>query len=326
MASYYLGIDIGATKSHALIADEAGCAAGFAKGGPGNPDGVGYPAMSRLICGLVEQALASASLVRADIAGAGFGIGGYDWPSQRADFLTAIRPAGLEVPFEVVNDAILGLLAGASEGWGIAVVSGTGCNCRGWDRQRSEGRVTGMGLHTGEAAGASELVEEAIIRVIKAWSRRAPQTQLTRAFMQCTGASSVDELVEWLSNDRVELGAEAAPLIFQAAESGDGVAQEVIQWAGAELGDMALGVIRQLGFEKLDFEVVQVGSLYNGIPRLGETMLKTIQNEAPGARLVRLSAAPVVGGVILGMEMAGLRPFELRQKLIESSRGVIPAT
>jgi N-acetylglucosamine kinase-like BadF-type ATPase len=323
MAKYYLGIDIGATKSHALIADERGRAVGFAKGGPGNPDGVGYPVMSRLICDLVEEALAGAGLLRADIAGAGFGIGGYDWPSQRADFLAAIRPAGLSAPFEVVNDAILGLLAGASQGWGIAVVSGTGCNCRGWDRSRREGRVTGMGLSTGEAAGASELVSEAIIRVIKAWSRRAPHTQLTQAFMQVTGASSVDQLVEWLSNDRIELGAEAAPLIFQAAAGGDRVAQDVIRWAGAQLGDMALGVIRQLGFEQLDFEVVQVGSLFNVSPRLGETMLETIQTEAPGARLVKLSAAPVVGGVLLGMEMAGLQPFELRQKLIENCRDLI---
>jgi hypothetical protein len=52
-------------------------------------------------------------------------------------------------------------------------------------------------------------------------------------------------------------------------------------------------------------------------------MLETIQTEAPGARLVKLSAAPVVGGVILGMEMAGLRPFELRQELIESSKELI---
>ena len=56
-----------------------------------------------------------------------------------------------------------GLLAGAPEGWGIAVVAGTGCNCWGRDRDHHRiGRMTGMGWQMGEAAGAGELVEEAI--------------------------------------------------------------------------------------------------------------------------------------------------------------------
>lgn len=36
MTRFFLGIDIGGTKSHALIADEQGRAVGFGVGGPGN--------------------------------------------------------------------------------------------------------------------------------------------------------------------------------------------------------------------------------------------------------------------------------------------------
>ena len=38
--NYYLGVDVGGTKTHALIADEAGQALGFATGGPGNWEAV----------------------------------------------------------------------------------------------------------------------------------------------------------------------------------------------------------------------------------------------------------------------------------------------
>ena len=44
--NYFLGIDIGATKSHALIADENGCAVGFGQGGPGNHEVVGYEGLT----------------------------------------------------------------------------------------------------------------------------------------------------------------------------------------------------------------------------------------------------------------------------------------
>ena len=37
MTRYYLGVDIGATKSHALIADETGRVVGFGAAGPRQP-------------------------------------------------------------------------------------------------------------------------------------------------------------------------------------------------------------------------------------------------------------------------------------------------
>ena len=42
MTRYFLGIDIGGTKSHALVADDTGQALGLGVGGPGNYEVVGY--------------------------------------------------------------------------------------------------------------------------------------------------------------------------------------------------------------------------------------------------------------------------------------------
>ena len=94
--------------------------------------------------------------------------------------------------------------------------------------------------------------------------------------------------------------------------------REIIHWAGRELGSLAIGVIRQLGFHDLSFEVVLSGSLYNGNPALVESMRSTIHGIAPGARLVRLAVPPVAGGVLLGMEQAGIQAASLRPRLIES--------
>ena len=48
---YFLGIDIGGTKSHALIADETGRAVGFGQGGPGNHEVVGYSGLEAMLQG-----------------------------------------------------------------------------------------------------------------------------------------------------------------------------------------------------------------------------------------------------------------------------------
>jgi N-acetylglucosamine kinase-like BadF-type ATPase len=317
MARYFLGVDVGATKTHALIADEIGQAHGFGEAGPGNHESVGYDGLAAALQAAVGQALARAGISRDRIAGAGFGVGGYDWPSEREPTLRVIRTLGLGAPLEAVNDALIGLLAGAEEGWGVAVVSGTGCNAWGWDRARRTGRMTGMGWQMGEAAGAAELVAEAVRCIARDWSRRGPPTLLTQAFVTHAGVRDAEELLEGVTLRRVALDAGAAPIVFRVASEGDPVAREAIEWAGRELGSLAAGVTRQLGFEALAFDVVLVGSLYDGGPLLTEPMRRTVQAVAPGARLVRLAAPPVVGGVLLGMEQAGLDGSPARRRLIE---------
>lgn len=325
MMRYSLGVDIGATKTHALIADETGKVVGFGEAGPGNHETVGYAGLAAALDIAVTEALAAADLGKEQISGAGFGVAGYDWPSEREPTLRAIGSLGLSAPVEAVNDTILGLLAGASEGWGVAVVSGTGCNCRGWDQSRQqEGKVTGHGLWMGEAAGAGELILKAIQAIAQAWTRRGPPTRLAQAFAEHTGSHSTDEMLERLTTGQVEMHADAAPLVFQVAAEGDPVAMDLVRWAGCELGELACAVIRQLGFEDLAFDLVLVGGMFDAGPELTEPMRQTIHALAPGARLVRLTAPPVVGAVLLGMEQAGVPAPERREALIESTRRYLP--
>jgi len=52
--------------------------------------------------------------------------------------------------------------------------------------------------------------------------------------------------------------------------------------------------------------VVLIGSMFDGGPALIEPMRQTIHALALRARLVRLTAPPVIGAVLLGMQQAGL--------------------
>jgi hypothetical protein len=84
-----------------------------------------------------------------------------------------------------------------------------------------------------------------------------------------------------------------------------------------------LVVIRQLRFERVAFEVVLSGSLFDGGPLLTEAMRDEIHVVAPWAHLVRLTAPPVIGGVLLGMEQAQLGTERLRPILAESARELL---
>ena len=306
MPSYFLGVDIGGSKSHALIADELGRAVGFGQAGAGNYEVVGWDGLRETLNTIVAQACATARIDQDQIAGAGFGIAGYDWPGEERLTRKAIESLELGAPYGLVNDAVIALLAGAGEGWGIAVVAGTSNNCRGRDQQGREGRVTGCGPSFGEFGGAGEMVARAVQTISLAWAQRGPSTELTRAFMELVGATDASDLLEGLALERYQLSPAAALAIFRSAANGDAVAQGIVHWAGRELGSLAVGVIRQLSLEELDFPVILAGSLYDGDPMLIRAMVEAIHSTAPHARLVRLTAPPVVGGVVLGMEQAGI--------------------
>lgn len=321
MPSYFLGVDIGGTKSHALVTDEKGNALGFGSFGPGNQEDVGYDGLRVALISVTESALSMAGLKKAHISASGFGIAGYDWPSQLPPTQDAINAIGLSTPYKVVNDTIIGLLAGSSQGWGVAVVAGTGTNCWGWDKEHHVGRVTGVGF--GEFGGAGNLVDQALSVIAYEWTKRGPQTQLTPEFLHLTGAKDIPLLLEGIIIGEYNIGSDYAPLVYKVAKQGDPAALSIIQWAGTELGHTAVAVIRQLGLQRLEFEVVLVGSVYEMGEILIEPMRQVITSEAPNAKLVRLTAPPVVGGILLAMEQVGIDPSSIREHLVASTRKFI---
>jgi len=319
MEKYFFGVDIGATKSHALVADQNGRVIGFGQAGPGNYEGVGWQGLEDALKEITLQALKSAGIDRSQISASGFGVAGYDWPSERQPTLDKIALLGLSGPVEAVNDAVIGMIAGAPNGWGVAIIAGTGENCWGMDRNGKFGRMTGASI-LGEYGGASTIVHKAVTAVAKEWGKRGPATQLSQMFMEKLGAGSLDELLEGIATGHMHYRSKYAPLVFQVAEAGDTVAVEVIRWAALELADMILGVVRQLNLEAEDFEVVMIGSVFKGGDLLIEPMKTAVQTVAPGASFVRLTAPPVVGGVLLGMQLVQ-HPFHaLREDLIHSSQ------
>jgi N-acetylglucosamine kinase-like BadF-type ATPase len=317
---YFLGIDVGGTKTHAIIADETGQVKGFGEAGPGNHETVGYDGLVRAMRLAIDQASSSAQIPLGWIVGAGFGVAGFDWPSEKVSTLQAIAKLGLNAQVEAVNDAVLGLLAGSPEGWGITVVSGTGCNCWGWDRTRQKiGHVTGNGISMGEFGGATELVFKAVHAVAYEWTRRGPHTALSDAFIKLVGAKNLDELMEGLNLGHYDLEAPAAPVVFQTAKDGDPVAIDLIRWVGCELGELVNAVVRQIQFEKVDFDLVMVGSMFRGGSLLTDSMREVVMSAAPGARFINLTMPPVIGAVLLGMEQARIIPNQLIRKTLAST-------
>jgi N-acetylglucosamine kinase-like BadF-type ATPase len=320
---YFLGIDVGSSKTHALIVDECGQCMGFGKSGGGNHQSVGYERVGEVLQQAFGEACQMSGVVKDQLVGAGFGVAGYDFPSDREAHLHAIATLGLTCPVEVVNDGWNGLFAAATQGIGVNVTAGSGVNCRGRGRNGQEGRVVGNGTEFGEYGGAIEIVFRAAQFVNYAWIKRIPPTKLTTIFLEATGAKDEIDLMEGLSNHYYHLFPYIAIQISEAARAGDEAALEVIRWAGEELGWLAISVARQIEMENEEVEIIQSGSVFEAGQILTESMHRQVIKHCPKAKLIRLDGPPVVGPVILGMEQAGFDGYAVREKIVRSAKEIV---
>jgi N-acetylglucosamine kinase-like BadF-type ATPase len=312
----FLGIDVGTTKTHALLCDEAGNVRAFGVGSSGNPEVVGYDGLIQAMRDALNPALKEAGVDVRLVRAAGFGIAGYDWPADLPATMEAVRALGLDCPLVVENDAVPGLWAGSSQGWGIVASAGTGNNVRGLTMDGRTGRITGNSIEFGEFGGAGEIVFKAIQQVTYMWTKRGPDTDLADVFMRHCGAKDLFDLMEGLVRGRYKLHAAQAPLVFRAADNGDAVALEVVEWSAAEMGESVLAVARQLELVNVPFEVVMAGSLFPASAIYRRAFEERVGCVASRANFVLLNAPPVTGAVLMGMHAAGMDTAKIRADLL----------
>jgi N-acetylglucosamine kinase-like BadF-type ATPase len=320
---YFLGVDVGSSKTHALLADENGQAVGFGTAGAGNWQGVGYDGLQAALHKAVDAACAMADIQKDEIAGAGFGVAGYDFPStDRQPHLETLATLGLVCPVDVVNDGINGLLAAAPNGIGVSLAAGSGVNCCGRGPNGEEGRIVGNGVPFGEFGGGSQIVWKGLHQVNYAWIQRIPPTALTQIYLDAVGASDVLDLMDGLSYMRYQLSHTIAVEIFAAAQNGDAAALDVVHWTAEELAWLAMSVTRQIGMEAAKVEIVLSGSIF----KAGEILIKPMQAQilehVPQAQFTHLTVPPVVGATLLGMEVGNFNGYPVREKLIRTTREI----
>lgn len=146
---------------------------------------------------------------------------------------------------------------------------------------------------------------------------------MSEAFVQAVNAKDLTDFIEGLAQGWYQVGGEHVRLIFDVATAGDPLAIETIAWAGRELGETANAVIRQLDMQNECFDIVLIGSVFKGGKLLTEPLEQTIRPLAPCTNFTRLTVPPVAGGVLLGMEQAGLKDENVRKNLFASLKAEV---
>ncbi len=304
---YYLGLDAGGTKTFCLAGDEKGNVLGFGRAGAGNYEAYGVEPAYNEINKAVDGALREAGLALEKINGIGMGIAGADIPEDYTMLEREIfTPLFGAIPRAFRNDSMGGLRGGTKDPFGIVIACGTGCVCAGKNRAGRETRVGGINEDFGDMVSGSSIGTEGLKAVWRYRDGIIGKTLMADLFLEKAGCKDLDELFYKAYKGQITYDdlQPMAKLVFDAAYQGDAAACDILEWGGRYLAQMVNAAARLLDMCRDSFDVVMAGSVFKGVsPVLVDAMRTVIHRECPNARLVMPLYEPVVGALLLGMEL-----------------------
>lgn len=238
-------------------------------------------------------------------------LAGADLPVDVRRISKALRRHGWAARDVLRNDTFAVLRAGTDRDWGVAVVCGSGMNCTGVAPGGKTYRFPALGEWSGDWGGGNDVGSSALFHAVRAEDGRGEPTSLRRAVPGHFGMRRPSQVTQALYLGKVDGRRlnDLPPVVFAEADAGDAIARSIVDRQADEIVAMAATAIARLRLSALDPDVVLGGGLFrSGDAPFFERIEAGICAAAPRARIVRLTAPPVVGAAMLGLDEGGGGP------------------
>ncbi|MFC7220232.1 N-acetylglucosamine kinase [Streptomyces polyrhachis] len=303
-----LAIDAGNSKTDVALIGADGSVLGAARGGGFEPPVVGVAAAVDVLEQAVREAAGAA---RVRVARVSACLANADFPQEEAELAAELARrgwTGRPEHVDVRNDTFALLRAGVERPCGVAVVCGAGTNCVGMRPDGRTARFPAVGQLSGDWGGGGGLAREALWFAARAEDGRGEETALARELPAHFGLESMYALIEAVHFGRLAPHRihELAPVLFAVAAAGDAVAGALVERQAAEVVAMAVTALAKLDLLDEPADVVLGGSVLAARhPRLDAGVRTRLAARAPKATARVVTAPPVLGAALLGLDALG---------------------
>ncbi len=303
-----LAIDAGNSKTDVAVIAADGEVLGTARGGGFRPPAVGVPTAVDALAEVVREAFDEAGVEAVDHVSAC--LANADFPVEEEGLAAALHARVWGASVEVRNDTFAILRAGVAEPRGVAVVCGAGINCVGMRPDGRTARFPALGRVSGDWGGGWGLAEEAMWHAARAEDGRGGPTALARTLPAHFGLDSMYALIEALHLENIPPARrhELTPVLFATAAAGDPVARSLIDRLAEEVVTMATVALTRLDLLEEETPVLLGGSVLAARhPHLDTRVRDLLATAAPKATPKVVTAPPVLGAALLGLDQAGAK-------------------
>ncbi len=319
--AYFLGIDGGGTRTTAWLSDGNGAVLARSVVGPTNPLKVGIAATQRELLRAAREVLRRAPSVAAlsergrirsavkdrrnsaaKLEAICVGLAGVDRPQIHGRLSQWLRRAVPSRHHLLTSDAAIALRAAIGDSPGVIVISGTGSIAYGRDDRGRVLRSGGWGVPFDDAGSGYDLGRKAIVAALRDYDGRGPYTQLTAKVCAALEIPDITQVV--LKQLQPADVAALFPLVLDAARRRDPVSRQLCDEAGKDLADLAVALLRRMGWLRRVIPVVYAGGVFRASLRIRRSVTRHLRRCAPQARILLLRHPPVEGALALARELA----------------------
>ncbi len=298
---HFLGIDGGGTRTTAWLADERKRALGRSVAGASNPLKVGFAATKREVLRAARAAFRDAGLRFGNLEAVCVGLAGVDRPQMHRPLFAWLRRAIPARHHLLTSDAAIAMRAAIGDSPGIIVISGTGSISYGRDDRGRVLRSGGWGAPLDDAGSGYDLGRKAIIAALRDYDGRGPYTQLTAKICNALKIPEITRVI-LLPLTPQDIAA-LFPLVLAAARRRDTVAQQLCEEAAKDLADLAMALLKRLGWQRRIVPVVTAGGVFRASLRIRQAFKRHLRRHAPQARILLLRHPPVEGALALARDL-----------------------
>ena len=296
----YLGIDGGGSKTRALLAQVTAGEVrvlGSGSAGSSNYRTVGLEAATSHLREAIAEACREAGYAeRPEIASACLGLAGVNRNKDKniMSRWAAVEMIASRVTF--VNDVELVLAAGCRDGWGVALIGGTGSIAFARAVDGRETRAGGWGYILGDEGSGYSIALSALRLATQTADGRAQAPALLQAVLDHWRLKNPGELLGPVYRPDITIAeiAGLATRIVELAEVGDSPARELLDLAAAALARLVDTVTRKLALIRPP--VALAGGVLRASPIFRSLVGRHIAVELGPSTLV---ADPAIGAVLL---------------------------
>ncbi len=238
-AKYYIGMDGGGTKTHAVIMDQNGTLIGEHFAGPTNFQIIGVEKAAETIYTLIMLCCESAGCSVKDVAGVGCGLAGAGRAGDQKRMANGLKAFALRKGRSLKNviiesDARAALEGAFHGGAGIILIAGTGSIAFGKDKNGAVHRVGGWGRMLGDEGSGYFVGRLGLTAVTRDIDGRGERTRLTGMIVKELGLKDQTEIINAVYKNGFDI-ATVAPFVLKAAEKKDAVCRAIVENAVIEL-------------------------------------------------------------------------------------------
>jgi N-acetylglucosamine kinase-like BadF-type ATPase len=236
---YYIGIDGGGTKTKCILTDENLNTLFENIGGPSNFLVIGAEKVSETILDHITNCCFAKNIISDSIAGIVLGTTGAGRKSDveilEKQILKDSKEKNIKInKLRIESDARIALEGAFSGKAGSILIAGTGSIMFGKDEEGVIHRIGGYGRYIGDEGSGYRIGRKGLNAVARAFDGRAKQTRISDLLQQEFSISSPEELITEVYRNNFNIPS-VAPIVFDAAESGDVTAQRILEDEANEL-------------------------------------------------------------------------------------------